>query len=134
MWEVWAADDVEADKTNGSGACVSCIISLMNDIEKLDALGREYGLFLYAVHRCKDGWGAQWRQGDENSLPYDYFTVYPTITAMVKAETDRIVAVTTPPMTFSEPITVETFMRVRAERYADMLRQIRPKHKSAEVV
>lgn len=68
------------------------IAEKLDAFEKLDALGREYGFFLYAVHRCKDGWGAQWRQGNEDSPPYDYFTVYPTISAMVKAETDRIKA------------------------------------------
>lgn len=62
----------------------------MNEIEKLDALGREYGFFLYTVHRCKDGWGAQWRRGNEDSPPYHYFTYYPTVGEMLKAETDRI--------------------------------------------
>lgn len=100
MWEVWAADDVEADKTNGPGACVSCIISPMNDIEKLDALGREYGFVIYYVHQCNAGWGVQWYEGgatfDVRGVDWQrhlhVYNYYPTIAEMVKAETDRVKA------------------------------------------
>lgn len=105
-----------------------------SEIEKLDALGREYGLFIYAIHQCKDGWGAQWRTGDKDSLPYDHFTVYPTVRAMVIAETDRINQLAGRAFTFTEPIKVDTFLRVRDERYAEILRQFQPKHKSGLVL
>lgn len=34
----------------------------------------------------------------------------------------------------TEPIKVDTLTRIRDEFYSDMLRQIQPKHKSAEVL
>lgn len=74
----------------------------MNDIEKLDALGREYGIVIYNVHQCNAGWGVMWYEGDAQTPPISrdmgsewrkhlhVYTYYPTIGEMVKAETDRV--------------------------------------------
>jgi len=37
-------------------------------------------------------------------------------------------------ITFTAPVKAETFIRVRDEFYANMLRQIQPKHKGADVL
>jgi hypothetical protein len=75
---------------------------MLTEIEKLDALGREYGCVIYSVHQCQAGWGVQWYEGDdpecpEAARPYDgwrqrlvTYAYYPTITQMVEAEKRRL--------------------------------------------
>ena len=73
---------------------------MLTEIEKLDALGREYGFVIYAVHQAKAGWGCQWWEPtahfwdeslDENwrrhLVVYNY---YSTITEIVEAEKKRL--------------------------------------------
>ena len=83
----------------------------MNDIEKLDALGREQGFVIYSVHQCNAGWGTQWYEGEPNPainsewrrkiVVYKY---YPTITEMVKAETERIKALIAKKQSMPTPV------------------------------
>jgi hypothetical protein len=69
---------------------------MLTEIEKLDALGREYGFVIYAVHQANAGWGCQWYEPDveeygdnwrQRLVVYGY---YPTITEMVEAEKQRL--------------------------------------------
>lgn len=90
---------VRVEVTGGFARVASLTRSIsMNDIEKLDALGREYGLVIYAIHQARAGWGCQWYDGiaDLTATPNEWqkhlsvYGYYPTIAEMVKAETERI--------------------------------------------
>lgn len=76
----------------------------LTEIEKLDALGREHGFVIYAVHQANAGWGCQWYEGGDYGVSspvtgrvglewrqrlvvYGY---YPTIAEMVEQETKRL--------------------------------------------
>ena len=70
---------------------------MLTEIEKLDALGREYGCVIYSIHQANAGWGCQWYENPDNSpLVPDWrnrivvYGYYPTITEMVEAETKRL--------------------------------------------
>lgn len=74
----------------------------MHDIEILDAIGREKGLVIYAIHQANAGWGCQWFEwnGEElwgSGVPnskwrqrLSVYGYYPTIAEMIEAETERV--------------------------------------------
>lgn len=70
----------------------------MTEIEKLDVLGRQKGIVIYAIHQCNSGWGTQWAEGNgpdwrERLAVYGY---YPTVTEMVAAEIERLKSLASP--------------------------------------